>query len=287
MTTDARTLAAILDADKARAEARAEASVIAESCELAPLSYADLKALPAGGLGAALVNLPDELVRAQAIRLLAERGKATGRFWGWGDVDTLEAWLAAQIAQARAAALAARVGAETAQRIADLIKETPMETATPVAPTAAQVEAALLALEEDAARRERYARDGGDVDAAKLAAREAQACRDAAALVLDGAYKVTSAGDLLVKSPRGMWHRVGRRPADGDGYAPILCSCEWGQKSNGIGPCKHQALWEGYHTAADAALAERDDATPLPFDPADDPAYLDSLMDLDPARYAA
>jgi hypothetical protein len=68
-----------------------------------------------------------------------------------------------------------------------------------------------------------------------------------------------SNGDLLVRSPRGMWHRVGRVPADGDGYSPVVCSCEWGQKSSHIGPCKHQTLWEGYYGAADAATVQLDD----------------------------
>jgi hypothetical protein len=124
-----------------------------------------------------------------------------------------------------------------------------------IAPTAGQVEAALLSIETDAARRQRYAHDAGDADGEKLAAREAQAARDATALALEGAYRVTSAGDLLVKSPRGMWHRVGRVPTDGDGYSPVVCSCEWGTKSNHVGPCKHQALFEGYWQAVDAAIA--------------------------------
>jgi hypothetical protein len=129
----------------------------------------------------------------------------------------------------------------------------------PIAPTAGQVEAALLSIETDAARRERYAHDAGDGDGIKLAAREAQAARDAAALVVSASYRAMGNGDLLVRSPRGMWHRVGRVPADGEGYSPVACSCEWGTKSSHVGPCKHEALYDGYYQALDAAVAQLDD----------------------------
>lgn len=122
-TRDARTLDSILDRDAALARQDAEASVIAEALELAPLSYAALGALPAGGVGVALVDLPEHLVRPQALRLLAERGKATGRLWGWGEVDRLEAWLREQIAAARRARLAAQVGLVAAARLALVVRQ--------------------------------------------------------------------------------------------------------------------------------------------------------------------
>lgn len=299
-----RTVEAIVESDRRAAVASAEATVIATSCELAPFSYAALRALKGTpALGEALAGLADELVRPQVIRFLVERRAATGALWGWGDVDAVEAAFRRLIATTRAEQLARRIGAAQAAKIAEMLKGETMETTNeepacrpdgepgawtwraPVAaldicpkcqqprdafgrcgcdyqltPTATQIEAALLRIETDAARRARHARDAGDAEGEKLAARVAQACRDAAALALAGAYTVTSTGDLLVKSPRGMWHRVGRRPAEGDGYSPVVCSCEWGTKSNHVGPCKHEQLWEGYYAAADEAVALADDS---------------------------
>lgn len=278
-----RTVEAIVESDRRAAVASAEAKVISESCELAPLSYAALRLLKGTpALGEALAKLPDELVRPQAIRFLVERRKATGAAWGWGDVDQVEAAFRRLINTTRAEQLAARIGAAQAAKIAQMIREeeTPMETtpqqpaaddeeypdcrpdgepghwtwAAPrvsATPTAAQIEAALLIRETNAEREARHAHDAGDVEGEKLAGRVAQACRDAAQLAHDGAYRVMGNGDLLVRSPRGMWHRVGPRPAGGDGLTPIVCSCEWGSKSNHIGPCKHEALFEGYYDAAE------------------------------------
>lgn len=97
MTTyDPRTLTDILDTDARRAADAADAAVIAQALELAPLSWSDARSLPAVGIGPALAGCDDVTIRLQAIRFLAERRKP----WGWGDVDTLEAWLRRQIAAA-------------------------------------------------------------------------------------------------------------------------------------------------------------------------------------------
>jgi hypothetical protein len=353
-----RTVEAIVETDRRVAKANAEEKVIAESVETAPLSYLAMRAMKGTpALGEALAALPDELVRAQAVRFLVERRAETGALWGWGDVDEVEAAFRRCIAATRAAQLAARIGLAQARKIAEMMQvdwpecrndgepgtwvATPVALAAPEAehpvdarvsfyrqwaatvggwtwgavtsylgfslpypttpeawrelghtvaetvrervpeaigprcprckqffdergrcgctqaltPTAGQIEAALLSIETDASRRERHAHDAGDADGVKLASREAQAARDATALALAGDYRVTSNGDLLVKSPRGMWHRVGRVPADGEGYSPIACSCDWGTKSSHIGPCKHETLFNGYWQAVDAVAA--------------------------------
>lgn len=262
-TIDPRTHAAILASDAAQARAAAEASVITESCETAPLSYDAMRAAhDAGTLAGLLAELPEHLVRPQAVRFLVERRAATGALWGWGDVDDVERRFRRVIDAERREQLARRIGQAQAAALARAFHQAapePIPTPEPtppapmLTPTPSQVEAALLTREEAEARAERYARDAGDAEAAKLAHRAAQACRDALALLLDGAYRVTSAGDLLVRSPRGIWHRVGRAPAGGGEYSPVVCSCEWGQRGNpAAGPCKHQALYEAFDAAADA-----------------------------------
>lgn len=260
-----RTLTEIVETDRRQAAARAEESVIAESCELAPLSYADLKSLPEGGVGAALINLPDELVRAQAIRLLVERGKLAGKFWGWGDVDTLATWLRSQIAQARAADLAARVGPEQAQRIADLItKETTVEE-THALPAPALVRGALARLAATA----QAAGDTANANAFNRADYQiSKGIYPAVAVSADAALLVPS------KETVGTVYRVSGETG---------CSCTAGVNGR---PCWHAALAEALAVARDEAAGILDDAA-IPFDPADDPAYLESLANLDPAQFAA
>lgn len=272
-----RTVEAIVETDRRQAAAAAESRYVAESCELAPLSYAAmllLRGTPA--LGEALAALADELVRPQVVRFLVERRRATGALWGWGDVDEVEAKFRRLIAATRAEQLAARIGAAQAAKIAAMLRVESSEleiekghqdaqfstphSSFPILPTPAQIEAALLTRETDAARLARHAHDAGDADGAKLAGRIAQASRDAAALALAGDYRVASNGDLLVRSPRGMRHRVGRRPADGDGLTPICCSCEWGTKRGHVGPCKHEQLYEGYYDALEGG--DRDEVGP-------------------------
>lgn len=130
-------------------------------------------------------------------------------------------------------------------------------------PTPAQIEAALSTLEADARRAKELCAAAGYAEGAKIARRSERAYRDAAALALAGEWLLTPRGDLLVRSAsgRGIWHRVGRVPAASDsGYSPITCSCEWGTKGDGLGPCKHQGLFEGIELAQDALLAEADAA---------------------------
>lgn len=124
------TLKNILDRDAALARQDAEAAVVAESCELAPLSYAALLALrgtPA--LGEALAALPEHLVRPQAVRFLVERRAATGALWGWGDVDDVEARFRRLIGATRAEQLARRIGEAQAAKIAEMLREEPARPA--------------------------------------------------------------------------------------------------------------------------------------------------------------
>jgi hypothetical protein len=118
------TLENILDNDAAEATAAAEATVISESCELAPLSYAALRALRGtSALGEALAQLADELVRPQAVRFLVERKAATGVTWGWGDVDDIEARFRRVIDATRREQLARRIGAAQAAKIGEMLSE--------------------------------------------------------------------------------------------------------------------------------------------------------------------
>jgi hypothetical protein len=258
-----RTIEAIVETDRRIAVQNAEIAVIDTSCELAPLSYADLRALPVGGVGVALVDLADELVRPQAIRLLVERGKATGRFWGWGDVDTLETWLRGQIAAARAAQLAAQIGTEQAERLADFFTtEGPMEPETTPDPDGGYTLPAPALVRDVLARLATTAQAAGD-------AANANAFNRADYQISRGIYPmvaVSADGALLVpsKETAGTVYRVG-----GTG-----CSCTAG--ANGR-PCWHAALAEALAVARDEVASILDD----------DAAYADSLTALDPHRYAA
>jgi hypothetical protein len=132
--------------------------------------------------------------------------------------------------------------------------------AVPLTPDAATIEAALFHLEEEARRSRELCADAGDVEGEKIARRSERAYRDAAALLHAGEWHLTFRGDLLVRSGsgRGIWHRVGRVPAASDSWSPIVCSCEWSQKSDGLGPCKHQGFFEGIEQAQDAVIVEAD-----------------------------
>jgi hypothetical protein len=136
--------------------------------------------------------------------------------------------------------------------------------AGPVTPTPAQLDAALARRQAEAERAVEYSRADGDVEGVKIARRSAQAYRDARAIAADNGYRVTANGDLLVKSrSRSAWHVVARQPANGSGYSPIPCSCEWNQKAHTWGPCAHVGFFEGYADAVELTVAERDDAAAL------------------------
>lgn len=135
------TLQNILESDRRQAEARAEAAVVAESCELAPLSYAALLALRGTPqLGEALAELPEHLVRPQAVRFLVERRAATGALWGWGDVDDVEARFRRLIGATRAEQLARRIGEAQARKIAEMM-DAPKHTPSVLARRAEEPEA--------------------------------------------------------------------------------------------------------------------------------------------------
>lgn len=136
----------------------------------------------------------------------------------------------------------------------------------PIVPTAGQLDAALLARQEEAERGERLCRQDRDGEGAKIARNSANAYRNArgdlAAAVAAGRELVvaTPAGDLLVASAsRGsVWHNVRRVPRAGDDYSPIVCSCEHGQAGR-LGMCRHVAIFEAYADACATAVAARDD----------------------------
>ena len=143
-----RTIANIVETDRAEAQAAAQARYIADAVELAPLSLADARAL-GSGLGAALAGLAEHLIRPQAVRFLVERGQP----WGWGDVDTTEARIRAKIAEARAAQLAARIGqaqAAALSRMARGEQPAPAEPTTTPAEPADWIDLDTLVVELDA-----------------------------------------------------------------------------------------------------------------------------------------
>jgi hypothetical protein len=77
----------LVDSDRVIAEREGERAAVEAAVELAPLSYAAMKAANAERrLGELLADLADDLVRPQAVRFLAERGLP----WSWGDVDEVE-----------------------------------------------------------------------------------------------------------------------------------------------------------------------------------------------------
>ncbi len=130
----------------------------------------------------------------------------------------------------------------------------------PLTPPAALIEAHLFRLEEDARRGHQLCKDGGDAEGAKIARRSERAYRDAAALLLAGEWHLTNRGDVLVRSGSGraIWHRVGRVPVAGGEWRPIVCTCEWSEKGDGLGPCRHAALFESVEQAQDEYITELD-----------------------------
>lgn len=166
----------------------------------------------------------------------------------WCD-DTVSAGDSAAIARKLAALLAARPDlAPTPAPATPIILVAPAR----LTPSAAQVEAALFRLEEDARRSMRLYQAAGDREGAQIARRSERAYRDAAGDLATGSWLLTARGDVLITSSSrpNVWHRVGRRPAASDsGYSPIVCSCTYGRRSSGLGPCRHQGFYEGVELA--------------------------------------
>lgn len=166
-----------------------------------------------------------------------------------------EAWAAGQwVAEAAEA-----VPALTPAPVAPVIPAAPGS----LTPNAAQIEAALLALEENARRSRRLCAADGDREGAQIARRSERAYRDAAGDLRMCPWVLTARGDILIASSsrRNVWHRVGRRPVASDsGFSPIVCSCDHGRKSSGLGPCRHAGFFEGVELAQQAMVAEADAA---------------------------
>ncbi|NJO81950.1 MAG: hypothetical protein HC828_03615 [Blastochloris sp.] len=109
------------------------------------------------------------------------------------------------------------------------------------------VEATLVALWEQAQRELHAAKAAGDADMVKLARNHSRAYEKARIVLLPtDKWRVSANGDLLIESSDGKrGYTVRRLPIDGTDFAPLVCTCDHGEKAESIGLCYHTALYHG------------------------------------------
>lgn len=136
---------------------------------------------------------------------------------------------------------------------------------TPIAitpDTVRALDAILELLSEQAERERRTATDAGDAEGAALCRNHARAYAKARFhAARPGCWREMPNGDLLVLSSQagGTVYTVRRAPRRGDGMTPIVCTCDYGQRSDALGLCWHQALYIAAERLP-AALGEARDA---------------------------